>query len=104
MKNIHLQYRNDGFAYLSTNAGSISVSAATWRAKRWAIKMLKREASACGLTLRKKNGMFYAGYENRNAIEYRLFPELSKCWVSPTSRDLRKAFGFRGRNILDKGF
>lgn len=104
MATARMQFRDDGFVTVTNIGGVINVSAPTLRAKRWGVKQLKRKASAFGITLRKKNGAWYADYQKMKDAEYRLFESLKECWVSPTNSDLRKAFGFRGKNILDKGF
>lgn len=104
MATINIQYKNDGFAMVSHMSGIIQISAPTWRAQRWAIKQVKRKAAAFGITLKRKNGAWYADPQKMRDAEYRLFESLKECWVSPTNSDLRKAFGFRGKNILDKGF
>lgn len=104
MATARLQYRNDGFVTISNIGRVVEISAPTWRAKRWGVKQLKREAAALRISLKKQNGAFYTNLKDCNVVEYQLLPALQKCWVSPTNSDLRKAFGFRGRNILDKGF
>lgn len=98
MATARMQFRNDGFATVSNIAGVVEVSAPTWRAKRWAIKQLKRKAAAFGITLKKKNDAWYADPQKMEKVEYGLFETLKECWVSPTVGDLRKGV------ILDKGF
>ena len=98
MATVHMQYRNDGFAMVSNMSGIIQISAPTWRAKRWATKQLKMKAAAFGISLKKRNGAWYADQQKMQTAEYRLFEALEKCWVSPKVRDLR------GGVILDKGF
>lgn len=93
-----MQFRNDGFATVLNIGGVVEVSAPTWRAKRWAIKQLKRKAATFGITLKKKNGAWYADPQKMEKVEYRLFEALKECWESPTVGDLRKGV------ILDKGF
>lgn len=104
MATTHMQYRNDGFVAVSNMSGVIQISAPTWRAKRWATKQVKRKAADFGITLKRKNGAWYADPQKMKDAEYRLFAALKECWVSPTKSDLREAFGFKGRNVLDKGF
>lgn len=98
MATVHMQYRNDGFAMVSNMSGIIQISAPTWRAKRWATKQVKKKAAAFGITLKRKNGAWYADPQKMKDAEYRLFESLKECWVSPKVRDLR------GGVILDKGF
>ena len=101
MATVHMQYRNDGFATVSNIGGVIEVSAPTWRAKRWAIRQLKMTAATFGITLKKRNGAWYADYQELRKIEYRFFESLKKSWVSPTNSDLGCV---TKRTILDKGF
>ena len=98
MATVRIQYRNDGFATISNIGGVIQVSAPTWRAKRWATRMLKQKAYFLGIRLHKKNGAWYADPQKMREKEYQLFDALKHCWISPTVRDLR------GGVILDKGF
>lgn len=98
MATARMQFRNDGFATVSNIGGVIYVTAPTWRAKRWATKQLKMKAAAFGITLKRKNGAWYADPQKMKDAEYRLFESLKECWVSPKVRDLR------GGVILDKGF
>ena len=101
MATVRLQYRSDGFATIRNIGGVIEVSAPTWRAKRWAIKQLKNQAYFLGITLKRKNGAWYADYQKMREKEYQLFEALKHCWVSPNSFDLRRV---NKRTILDKGF
>ncbi|MCI9063442.1 MAG: hypothetical protein HFJ17_02410 [Clostridia bacterium] len=101
MAKVHMQYKNDGFATVSNISGLIRISAPTWRAKRWAIKQVKRHASSFGIKLKRKNGVWYADPAKMREAEYRLFKSLEGCWVSPTSFDLRCV---NKRTILDKAF
>lgn len=102
MATVRMQYRDDGFATITNIGGVIEVSAPTWRAKRWATKQLKMKASAFGITLKRKNGAWYADPQKMRESEYRLFESLKECWVSPTDGDLRKSI--TKKTILDKGF
>lgn len=97
-----MQYRDDGFATITNNGGVIQVSAPTWRSKRWATKQLKMKASTFGITLKRKNGAWYADPQKIKECEFRLFESLKQCWVSPTSGDLRKCI--TKKTVLDKGF
>lgn len=97
-----MQYRDDGFVTITSYVAGYEVKAPTLRARNWGIRQLKREATHLGITLKKKNGLWCcADYQKMMDAEYRLFEALKKCWVSPTDRELRKAVGFKGRNILD---
>lgn len=101
MATVHMQYRNDGFAIVSNISGVIQINAPTWRAKRWAIKQVKRKAATFGITLKKRNGAWYADSQKLREKEYQFFEALKKCWVSPTNSDLRCV---NKRTILDKSF
>lgn len=94
-----MQYRDHGFATITSIGGVIEVSAPTWRAKRWAIKQLKRKAAVYHIPLKRKNGAWYADPQKMRESEYKLFESLEECWVSPTDRDLRKSI--TKKTILD---
>lgn len=100
MPKVHMQYKN-GFATVSNISGVIQITAPTWRAKRWATKQVKRTAATFGISLKRRNGAWYADPQKMREAEYRFFEALKKCWVSPTTSELRCV---NKRTILDKGF
>lgn len=91
MATARLQFRNDGFATITHNAGVIRIEAPTWRAKRWAVKQLKTKAKAFDISLKRQYGAWSADYQQMKEVEYRLFEALKECWVSPTSREVKSA-------------
>ena len=62
------------------------------------MKQLKMKAAAFGITLKRRNGAWYADPQKMREAESRLFELLNECCVSSTVRELRRG------EILDKGF
>lgn len=91
-----LQYRNE-IAHVSNIGGVIQVEGSTWRARKWATKQMKRIAATFGISLKRRNGAWYADSQKMASAEYRFHEALKKCWVSPRVRDMKG-------KILDKGF
>ena len=90
MATVRMQFRDHGFATVNIIGETITIEAPTWRAKRWAIRQVKREASNLGISLVKKSGFFIAS-GNRLAMEGKFAQALRNCWGSPSSREVKKA-------------